>query len=105
MFNLVAPGDPNMFIKNNDTSKSPFIHSSAIQEMFIEHLLCDRPMLGSAEDTLMRKTAPALLGVRWGTDLSTNSNDWDGGAQRAVGPKGVPDQQGSQGWLPGGEDI
>lgn len=63
MVNLVAPGDPDMFIKNDDTSKSPFTHSSAIQEMFIEHRLCDQPMLGSAEDTLMRKTAPAPTGL------------------------------------------
>lgn len=49
--NLRAPGDPDTLIENDSTSKTPFPCSSTVQEMFTEHLLCDWPMLGSAEDS------------------------------------------------------
>lgn len=37
--NLGAPVDPDTFIENDNTSKTPFPHSSTVQEMHIEHLL------------------------------------------------------------------
>lgn len=68
-----------MFVGNDYTSKAPFSQSSIIQEMLIEHLLCDWLMLGGAGDTLVRKTAlglpPQDFQSSRGTDLSTNSND------------------------------
>lgn len=112
--NLVAPGDSDVFTESDNTSKTPFTHSSIIPEMFIDHPLGDRPVLGGAGDTLV--TGAALALPSWDSQCSRGQTcpqtvmtrvgrDGMGGPRGQWDPRWCLTQQGSQEGLPGGGDI